>query len=424
VAELRPFRALRPAPRLAAAVAAPPYDVVDVPQARALTEGRPDSFLHVSRPEIDLPDGAGAAEVHARGRAALAGLVERGVLRLDAAPTLSVYRQRRPTGPAGAVQQTGVVGLASVAEYRSGRVAVHEHTRPDKEDDRTQHLTALAAHDEPVFLMYPGRAPIDELVAAVTDRAPDVALTDHDGVEHTLWVVAGPAEVGRFTAAFADVPTLYVADGHHRSAAAARLHAQAPDLPGSDAFPVVAFPAEQLTVLPYHRVVTSPLPAQLLPADGLSAEGPSTDGPAAELVKAGFDVRPGDARTPETLARHEFGLYTGGRWYRLTARPVAVDETDPIARLDVALLQDAVLGPLLGIADPRTDPRLAFVGGSHGPAELVAVVDSGRGTAAFALHPTSAAEVMAVADRGLVMPPKSTWFDPKLASGLFVHPLG
>ena len=406
VAELRPFRALRPAPARAAAVAAPPYDVVDVAEARALVEGRPDSFLHVSRPEIDLPDDASPAQVHARGRAALESLVARGVLVPDAVPTLSVYRQRRPGGAGEVLGQTGVVGLASVADYRSGAVAVHEHTRPDKEDDRTEHLAALGAHDEPVFLMYPGRASIDALVAAVTRRAPDVELRDHDGVEHTLWIVADPTDVGQLTAAFADVPTLYVADGHHRSAAAARLHEQAPDLPGSDAFPVVAFPAEQLTVLPYHRVVAAPLAATAL------------------APPAGFDVHAGDARTPDTLARHEFGLYAGGRWHRLTARPDTVDEADPIARLDVALLQAAVLGPHFGIADPRTDPRLAFVGGSRGTGELVALVDSGRYAAAFALHPTSAAEVMAVADRGLVMPPKSTWFDPKLASGLFVHQLG
>jgi uncharacterized protein (DUF1015 family) len=392
-------------------VASPPYDVVDVPEARALAAGRPDSFLHVNRPEIDLPDGADAAAVHARGRAALDGLVERGVLVPDAEPTLSVYRQRRPGGRAGG--QTGVVGLASVAEYRAGTVAVHEHTRPDKEDDRAEHMAALDAHDEPVFLLYPGRAAIDDLVAAVTARTPDLDVADHEGVEHTLWVVADPAEVDALVGAFRAVPTLYVADGHHRSAAAARLHERF-RTEGTAGFPVVAFPAEQLTVLPYHRVVGArddrPVPDVEILVDTLGDE---------------FHVEPGGPAAPE-VPRHAFAVYSGGgRWHRFTARPGAVREDDPIARLDVALLQDRVLGPLLGVTDPRTDPRLAFVGGSRGTGELERLVDegiaAGRATLAFAMHPTSAAEVMAVADRGLVMPPKSTWFDPKLASGLFVH---
>jgi uncharacterized protein (DUF1015 family) len=407
VAELRPFRALRPAPGQAAAVAAPPYDVVDVPEARALVAGRPSSFLHVSRPEIDLPDGAGPADVHARGRQALADLVRSGVLVPDAAPTLSVYRQRRGSAGPG---QTGVVGLASVADYRAGTIAVHEHTRPDKEDDRVEHLTALGAHDEPVFLMYPQRAEIEALVAAVTARPADVRLTDHEGVEHSLWVVADEATIGALGAAFGGVPRLYVADGHHRSAAAARLRQRLPEVPGTAGFPVVAFPAEQLTVLPYHRVVRAPLP---VPTERLLA-----------VLGECFEVtaEPGPPAVP---ARHEFGMYAGGgRWYRLAARPGVVDEGDPIGRLDVAVLQRAVLAPHLQVGDPRTDPRLGFVGGSRGTAELERAVDSGGHALAFALHPTSAAEVMAVADGGLVMPPKSTWFDPKLASGLFVHPLG
>jgi uncharacterized protein (DUF1015 family) len=410
VADLRPFRALRPRPDLATAVADPPYDVVDVPEARALVEGRPHAFLHVSRPEIDLPDGTAPALVHAQGRAALDALVAGGVLVADERPTLSVYRQRRVDGPTGTVEQTGVVGLATVAEYRSGTVAVHEHTRPDKEDDRLAHLAALGAHDEPVFLMYPRRDAVDALVADITAHPPDLALTDREGVEHSLWVVDDDATVKGLVTGFADVPVLYIADGHHRSAAAARLADAEPAGPARrddvDGFPVVAFPAEQLTVLPYHRVVTEPLPATLL-----------TDPPA------GLTVTPGDAATPDALGRHEFGVYTQGRWYRLTAALDADEEADPVARLDVAILQERVLGPLLGITDPRTDPRLAFVGGSRGPAELAVLVDAGRYAAAFVLHPTSPAEVMAVADRGLVMPPKSTWFDPKLASGLFVHPL-
>lgn len=417
--QLRPFRALRPVPARAPAVAAPPYDVVDVAEARRLAAGNPDCFLHVSRPEIDLPDGADPDTVHAQGRAALTRLVERRVLVRDEVPTLSVYRQHRPaspgTGPtsagAGAIEQTGVVGLAAVADYRAGRIAVHEHTRPDKEDDRATHIAALEAHDEPVLLMHPAREEIDACVAAVTVRSPAVEVTDPDGVTHTLWVVADPGELAAFAAAFAAVPRLYVADGHHRSAAAARLHEHPDRTDGgthgeTDAFPVVAFPAEQLTVLPYQRVVAGPLPTAF----------------PARLDER-FEVRAAGATAPDDLARHEFALYLGGCWHRLTARPGTIDENDLIARLDVAVLQDTVLAPLLGIEDPRTDPRIAFVGGSRGTQELARLVDSGRYSVAFALHPTSPADVMAVADAGLVMPPKSTWFDPKLASGLFVHPL-
>jgi len=414
VPELRPFRALRPTADHAAAVAAPPYDVVDVAEARAIAAGNDDSFLHVSRPEIDLPDDVDPHSdvVYARGRAALAGLVERGVLVRDETPTLSVYRQRRPAGTgsgarAGAVEQTGVVGLVTVADYRAGRIAVHEHTRPDKEDDRAAHIVALEAHDEPVLLMYPARAEIDALVGTVTGQPPAVEVTDADDVTHTLWIVDDPAEVAALGEAFAAVPQLYVADGHHRSAAAARLHERADRPAGeTEAFPVVAFPAEQLTVLPYQRIVAGPLPAAF--SAGLEER---------------FEVTELGATAPDDLARHEFALYAGGRWHRLTARQGTVDEGDPIARLDVAILQDALLAPLLGIVDPRTDPRIAFVGGSKGTAELARLVDTGKYAVAFALHPTSPAEVMSVADAGLVMPPKSTWFDPKLASGLFLHTL-
>jgi uncharacterized protein (DUF1015 family) len=315
---------------------------------------------------------------------------------------LSVYRQRR-----GDAVQTGVVGLAAVADYRAGRIAVHEHTRPDKEDDRTAHLAGLAAHDEPVLVMYPASPEIEAMVATVVARPPVLDVTDADGVAHTLWVVDDAAELAALEHAFAAVPTLYVADGHHRSAAAARLHEQADRPDGeTDAFPVVAFPAEDLTVLPYQRVVAGPLPETF----------------AAALAER-FEVSEAESKAPADLARHEIGMYSAGRWRRLTARPGTIDESDPIARLDVAVLQDSVLGPLLGVADPRTDTRIAFVGGSRGTAELERLVDGGRYAVAFALHPTSTAEVMAVADAGLVMPPKSTWFDPKLASGLFVHPL-
>ncbi|NLE72556.1 MAG: DUF1015 domain-containing protein [Actinomycetales bacterium] len=417
MATLRPFRALRPPRDAVAAVAAPPYDVVDTAEARALAAGNPDSFLHVSRPEIDLPDDVDphADVVHAAGRRALDDLVARGVLVRDAEPGLLVYRQRMRL-PAGAgtaertVTQTGVVGCATVADYRAGVIATHEHTRHDKETDRTRHIAALAAHDEPVFLMYrpeaPGAATIAATVAQVTARAPEYDLVTDDGVAHTLWTV-DPAERDALVAAFGEVPRLYVADGHHRSAAAARVAEEGRHGPGAGEFPVVVFPADELTVLPYHRAVAD-------------LAGRTLAGLRDALADA-FDVVPAhDAPEP---GRHQVGLYADGGWWLLRARDGVVDEADPIARLDVSVLQDRVLGPLLGVADPRTDPRIRFVGGIRGAAALERLVDAGEAAAAFALHPTSADEVMDVADGGRVMPPKSTWFEPKLRSGLFVHPI-
>ena len=411
MATIRPFLALRPTRDRVAAVVAPPYDVVDTAEARALAAGNPDSFLHVSRPEIDLPDGTDphTDEVYAAGATALADLVARGVLVPDAAPGLLVYRQRTDLPGVGPVSQTGVVGCASVADYTSGVIATHEHTRPDKETDRTRHIAALAAHDEPVFLMYrpdaPGADAVAEVLAGVTARAPEYDLVTDDGVAHTLWTV-DDAEAATLVAAFGRMPTLYVSDGHHRSAAAARVAADRPT-PGAQEFPVVVFPAGELTILAYNRVVTD--------LAGHDA------GSLLAALAADFDVvLAADAPAP---ARHEVGLYLAGQWYLLSARPDVVDEADPIARLDVSVLQDRVLGPLLGIADPRTDARIAFVGGIRGTAELARLVDEGSHAVAFALHPTSPEEVMDVADQGLDMPPKSTWFEPKLRSGFFVHPI-
>ena len=407
MATIRSFRALRPPRDRVAAVAAPPYDVVDTAEARALAAGNPDSFLHVSRPEIDLADDVDphTDEVYAAGRAALEDFLARGVLVADDAPGLLVYRQRM-----GERVQTGVVGCASVADYASGVIATHEHTRHDKETDRTRHIAVLEAHDEPVFLMYrpatEGASTVAQVLADVTAGAPEYDLVTDDGVGHTLWTVpSAQAEV--LEGAFAQVPTLYVSDGHHRSAAAARVAGEL-DGPGADEFPVVVFPADELTILAYNRVVRD-------------LAGRDTDAFLA-AVAADFDVVLVE-EAPEP-ARHQFGLYLAGSWYLLTAHDGVVDDTDPIARLDVSVLQDRVLGPLVGIADPRTDERIAFVGGIRGTVELERLVDSGAFAAAFALHPTSTEEVMDVADEGLVMPPKSTWFEPKLRSGFFVHPIG
>ena len=407
VALIRPFRALRPPREIVSRVAAPPYDVVDTAEARALAAGNPDSFLRISRPEVDLDPAAtpDPEDVHQLGRATLADFIRRGVLVRDEVPSLLVYRQRM-----GAAVQTGVVGCTSVEEYRRGVIATHEHTRPDKELDRTRHIGALGAHDEPVFLMYrpdaPGSATVATTLEHVTSGAPEYDLTCDDGIRHTIWTVQDPQLIQTLITAFGEIPTLYIADGHHRTAAAARVWDERGDGDAAD-FPSVLFPADQLTVLAYNRVVRDL--GGYEPASFLTALG------------VGFDVQP--SSTAPEVGRHQFGLYLDGRWFLLTARAGLVDESDPIARLDVSLLQQQVLAPLLGIDDPRTNQRIAFVGGIRGTAELMRLVDSGGFAVAFAMHPTSTVEVMDVADRGEVMPPKSTWFEPKLRSGLFVHPM-
>lgn len=402
---IRPFPALRPPRELASRVAAPPYDVVSTAEARALAAENPESFLRISRPEVNLDPAAkvDAEEVHRLGRATLDDFVRRGSLVRDEKPGLLVYRQRM-----GDRVQTGVVGCASVEDYRRGLIAIHEHTRPDKENDRTRHIEVLGAHDESAILMYrpdaPGAAAIADTVNDVTSGTPEFEFTSDDGVANTVWVVDDAPAIQTLVTAFEHIPTLYLADGHHRSAAAARVWDERGE--GEAAyFPVVAFPADDLTVMAYNRVVRD--------------LGEHTLASFLDALSTSFDVRPTPAAP--TLGHHQFGLYSDGAWYLLTIREEVVDESDPIARLDVSLLQQRVLAPILGIDDPRIDKRLAFVGGIRGTAELVRLVDSGVYAAAFVLHPTSPEEVMDVADRGDVMPPKSTWFEPKLRSGLFVH---
>jgi uncharacterized protein (DUF1015 family) len=405
VVDVRPFRALRPAAGLEARVVSPPYDVVDTEEARSWAGSDEDSFLRVSRPEIDLPPGADphADEVYELGRRTLDDFVARGVLVRDAAPTYSVYRQVM-----GDVVQTGVVAVVPVDDYDAGRVRVHEFTRPDKELDRVRHIDALDAQDEPVFLVHRPSADLDALVSVATSREADVDLTARDGVRHTLWVVDDAAQIDALRAVLDAVGDLYVADGHHRSAAASRVHAARGDTDGEhDAFLAVLFPLDVVNVMAYNRVVAD--------LSGLSAE---------ELLvaidEAGFDLSPASGAVAPTRP-HEFGVHVDGDWFRARARDV--DEADPLARLDVSLLQDRVLGPLLGIGDPRTDARISFVGGIRGTAEIERLVRSGRYAVGFTLCPTALDDLVAVADSGAVMPPKSTWFEPKLASGLVLHPL-
>ena len=403
--DVRPFRALRPAAGREAQVVAPPYDVVDVEEARAYAGGDPDSFLRVSRPEIDLPADVDphSDEVYELGRRNLAEFVERGVLVRDERVGYLVYRQVM-----GSVVQTGVVAVVGVDDYDAGRVRIHEFTRPDKEDDRVAHIDALDAQDEPVFLLSRRSPDVDEIVSRAVSLEPVVDLVSRDGVSHTLWVVDDPTEVAALRRAFSEAGDLYVADGHHRSAAASRVHAARVDQGGDhDAFLAVVFPMDDVHVMAYNRVVAD-------------LHGMSPEEFLVALDESGFDVVPSDAAVTPSRA-HEFGVRLDADWYRARARDV--DESDPLGRLDVSVLQERVLAPLLGIGDPRTDARIAFVGGIRGSAEIERLVDSGRFEVGFTLFPTSTAELVAVADTGAVMPPKSTWFEPKLASGLFLHPL-
>ncbi len=402
MATLTPFRALRPPADRAGRVASPPYDVVSTREARDLAAGNPDSFLRVSRPEIDLPPGTDehSDPVYAKGAENLVGFVRRGVLVEDPAPRFYVYAQRM-----GKHRQTGLVACASVDEYDRDVIKKHEKTRADKEDDRVRHVDALSAHDEPVFLTYRAVAEIDRAIEDVKGGTPEVDLVTPDGVAHQLWVV--PPEAGtRIEALFRAVPALYVADGHHRSAAASRVHARRRGQPGDHgAFLAVVFPHDQMQILAYNRIVRDPrgrAPAELLAA-----------------LQQILDVEPASEPLPDhPLA---LGVFLGGRWWHAHVRPGTFDGSDPVASLDCSIVQDQLLEPLFGIADPRTSKDVDFVGGIRGPEELERRVREEGWSLALHLFPTRIEQLIAVSDAGKLMPPKSTWFEPKLRSGLFVH---
>jgi uncharacterized protein (DUF1015 family) len=411
MARIEPFRAWRPRPESAEKVASPPYDVVNTQEAREMAKDNPLSFLHVVKPEIDLAPGTDvyAAEVYAKGAENLQRLVEQGILLREPEPAFYLYRQRM-----GDHVQTGVVAGASVDEYEADLIKKHENTRRVKEDDRTRHVEALNANTGPVFLTYHARPEIDALVAELTAKAPDYDFTAPDGVQHTLWVVSEAAARNRLREAFEQVPVLYVADGHHRSAAATRVRAQRqaknPGHTGEEPynfFLTVIFPHDQMMIMDYNRVVRD--------LAGMTAET------FLEKVQEKFDVSSTSEPGPQTA--RTFGMYLNGQWRRLTARPGTFPADDPVLSLDVAILQDNLLAPVLGIGDPRSDERIDFVGGIRGLGELERLVDSGDWTVAFAMHPTSIEQLFMVADAGKVMPPKSTWFEPKLRSGLIVRPL-
>ena len=402
---IEPFRALRPAPGRAAEVLAPPYDVLTSAEARARAAGKPWSFLHVSKPEIDLDPGIDPHDpaVYAKGAEALRRMIAEGVLVRDVAPRYHIYRLTWRER-----QQTGLAAVASIAAYEANRIRKHELTTPAKEDDRVRQIEAVNAETGPVMMAYPAAPNVDGLLAMATERDPDVDVTADDGVRHQSWAIDNDDTVAQLTAAIEALPALYIADGHHRAAAAARV-AHARGMSGSAGrFLVVVFPHHQMTILDYNRVVTD--------LNGLSPVA-LLAGLSERFTVAGSDapVRPD--------APGVFGLYVAGGWHRLTIRPDLVPADDPIGRLPISLLSANAIAPLLGIADQRTDKRIDFVGGARGLGELERRVDSGEMAAAFALHPTAMEDLMAVADAGEIMPPKSTWFEPKLADGMVSHVL-
>ena len=397
MASVRPFRALRPAPEHAEHVASVPYDVVSVDEARALAAGNDRSFLHVVRPEIDLPEGTDehADEVYAQGARALRELAESGAFVRDEAPRLYVYRLVM-NGRA----QTGIVGLVSAQDYDDGVILKHENTRPDKEDDRTRHVLAQQAHAEPVMLTYRGDDAIDDAVARATEGEPLYDFRAKDYVQHTVWAIDEPAPLAE---AFAGVGALYVADGHHRSAAAARA-ARESDADEAGHFLAVLFPYEDMEIMAYNRVVK---------------DLPVGKGKFLDQLRRRFEVEEALFPEPDEYGTVAFYLGMDIGWQTLV---LPETERGGVAdTLDVARLAEFVLEPMLGIADPRTDENIAFVGGIRGTEELERLVDSGEADAAFSMVPTSPDELLDVSDAGELMPPKSTWFEPKLRSGLLVH---
>lgn len=410
---IKPFRGVRPAPGRAGEVAAPPYDVLSSTEACQRVAGKPWSFLHVSKAEIDLPPETDpySPQVYAKSRENYQRMLAEGVLRQDETPCYYVYRLTM-----GEHTQTGIVAAASVADYDTNRIRKHEFTRPDKEDDRVRQIEALDAQTGPVLLAHPDQAQIAQILARASAGEPDADVVADNGIRHSLWVIREDAVLRELTFLFDALPALYIADGHHRSAAASRVcaarRAKNPQHSGEEDynhFLAVLFPQSQMRIFDYNRIVKD-------------LHGFTHDGFLARLTDR-FVVSMCSPRY-RPMQRGEFSLYLPGQWYRLTLNPDRIPTHDPVASLDVSLLSDNLLGPILKIRDLRRDKRIDFVGGIRGLEELERRVDSGEMAVAIALYPTGMADLMAVADINEVMPPKSTWFEPKLADGLVSHAIG
>ncbi len=412
MATVRPFKAVRPQPELAAKVAALPYDVMNSDEAREMVQDNAHSFLHVDKAEIDLPRETHLydAAVYECAATKLRKMIEDGTFLREDKPCYYIYRQVM----AGRAQ-TGIVGCAAIDDYLSNVIKKHELTRADKEEDRCNHVDYCDANTGPIFLTYRARKAINDVVDKVTATQP-VYDFQADGVQQTVWVIRDDQDISLISREFSATPSLYIADGHHRSASAVRIgrkrRVQRPGYTGDEEFNYflsVLFPDEQLYIMDYNRVVKD--------LNGLSEDQ------FKEKIAEKFTVEPYSGQGPcRPAEQHSFGMYLGGKWYLLRAKAGSYDAQDPVKSLDVSILQENLLHPILGIGDPRTDKRIDFIGGIRGLGELEKRVKEGMAVA-FAMHPTTIDQLISIADAGLIMPPKSTWFEPKLLSGLFVHEL-
>jgi uncharacterized protein (DUF1015 family) len=414
---IKPFRGLRPTRELAARVASHPYDVLNRDEAYELAKDNPHSFLHINKPEVDVDPSMSVYDprVYQKGAENLQRFIAEGILNRDEADQFYVYQQQM-----GAHVQVGLVAVASVAAYESGLIKKHEFTRPEKEDDRVHHMDALGAQVGPVFLTYKAEDSINALIAGIISKTPEYDFSADDGTRHTFWLIPDAATTAQLEKQFNGLPCLYVADGHHRSAAASRvqkLREARNEVHNGDEsynwFLVVLFPHDQMQILDYNRIIQD--------------LGDYSATQFIDALRENFDVEEADDhRAAKPTAARQFALYLDKKWYRLAvndALAAKIDDQDPVQSLDVSIMQQAILTPLLGIEDQRTDKRIDFVGGIRGLGELEKRVDSGEWQAAIALYPTSIESLMDIADANEVMPPKSTWFEPKLKSGLVTHVL-
>jgi len=410
VAILQPFNALRPHTDLAQQVASVPYDVISSEEARLVAQHTPKTFLHVIKPEIDLPPDVYPYEemVYKKGKDTFTHWIAEGIFIQDSTPSLYIYRLRWENQ-----EQTGIVGLVSVEDYQANKIKIHELTRTEKEEDRVQHMLTTGIHAEPVMLAYPEEHDLDEQVITLQQEAPLYDFVADDHVQHTIWKVSDPSKLEMLRQQFAHFETLYVADGHHRTAAAAKvreiLKGQNPHHTGEEPynfFLAALFPHKQLSIYAYNRVVRD--------LRGM------TPNKFLQMLERNFQIIP-QSGTYQPQQPHHIGMYLNKHWYQLIATPNTYYDFDPIDSLDVTVLSKYILEPLLSIKDQRTDDRIDFVGGIKGPEALMDRVDSGEMRIAFNLYPISLDQLMEIADNGQIMPPKTTWFDPKLRSGLLVH---
>lgn len=413
MAILKPFRALRPRADLAERVAALPYDVMNSEEARQMVKGNPYSFLHVDKAEIDLPPEIDLYDerVYQKARENLEKMAIEGVLQQDGQANLYIYRQIM----AGRIQ-TGIVACCAIDEYLDDKIKKHEFTRADKEQDRINHVNICDANTGPIFLTYRNRSDINDIIEKWCQSEPIYSFQSEDGITHIIWIIDNPQTISALQQSFLQVDELYIADGHHRCASGVRVgqmrRGQYPNFTGEEEFNyflAVVFPDQDLHIMDYNRVVKD--------LNGMSA------GEFFAAVEKTFTITKTDNQIPfRPCTRHSFGMYIEGQWYELQARPGTFTEDDPVDRLDVSILQNNLLRPILGIKDPRTDQRIDFIGGIRGLEELERRVKEGMAVA-FSLYPATIQDLMDIADAGQVMPPKSTWFEPKLRSGLFIHKL-